>query len=82
MKQTKPTRKSLDQFRMAKKQAVCNICALPAAVKRQLKNRDPHLVQLPIVIEWLKAEWGIVISRAEYLTHATAGHEWRKPRRR
>jgi hypothetical protein len=74
----KVSRKSLDQFRMDKKNGACKICALPKEVTKQINVRSRHIIPLPVIIAWLKAEWGISITKEEWLFHNRAGHKWRK----
>ena len=77
----KPSQKSLERFLMDRKRATCKICALPPAVKRQLAApRDRRKADLNVVIEWLQTEWGITITREEYVFHNNGGHVWRKVR--
>lgn len=74
----KPRRaRNLKEYAMAKKRAGCRVCQLPEPVKRELLQRNRHIVSLDTALQWIKEEWSITISEKEYLLHTRAGHWWR-----
>ncbi len=73
--------RSLVAFVDAKRGVGCAVCALPTAVLEEItSNRDRHRFPLDVILEWLKVEHRIKITRQQYTLHTRGGHVWRKAR--
>lgn len=71
---TKPKR-SLTDFVMAKKRANCPVCALPAAVRQQIAEARNKRIRRAEQLEWLRAEYGVKLSVADFEAHHSGRHE-------
>ncbi len=67
--------RSLLDFERAKRRAACPVCSLPDAMLNELRAARAKKIPQNTVLEWLKTERGITLSRQEFLVHGAAHHE-------
>jgi hypothetical protein len=68
-------KRSLAEFMLAKRRAGCVVCALPVPVREQLANASKHKIKRAEQIEWLEAEFGLKLTRAQFDAHSNGRHE-------
>lgn len=66
---------TLLNFIIEKKRRHCKVCALPLEIIEQVRSARSRAVRLPEVVEWLKAEHGITLTRADFEAHHSGRHE-------
>lgn len=69
------SKRSLAEFMQAKRRAGCVVCALPNAVRDQLKDASKHKIKRAEQIEWLESEFGMKLTRAAFDAHTNGRHE-------
>lgn len=66
---------SLVDYARKKRTADCTVCALPEAVRQQMRNASDKKIKRETVIAWLKDEHGVVMSAAELTRHGSGHHD-------
>ena len=61
--------------RAAELRASCPICALPDAVREQLRQARPKKIPRAVVLAWLTGEMGIKVTSPQLDTHNQGKHD-------
>jgi hypothetical protein len=56
----------------------CAVCKLPSGALDQIHARDRHVIPLATALVWLKNEYGLIITKAEWVRHISARHHKRR----
>ena len=75
MTATKKEGRSLGEYERAKRRAACAACSLPETIRAQIRTASDRRIKQSTVIEWLKEEHGLTISRAEFTSHGSGHHD-------
>ena len=65
--------KTLLDFEKAKRMSACKICSLPDDIRQQIAGAGR--IKQAVVIEWLKSEHHIEVSRQDFTSHSSAHHD-------
>jgi hypothetical protein len=65
----------LIQFVRDKKRVGCPVCSLSDTIRSEIESARTRKIGRPEVIEWLKAEYKVTISRAQFDAHHSGRHE-------
>ena len=61
---------------MAQAKAKCKICALPEAVRLQIKDvRERNLTTTKVISNWLRDEFQVNLANVDFQSHSSGRHE-------
>lgn len=67
--------RSIDEFMRDARKADCAVCKLPIEIRKQMVDARRRGIVVGVVIEWLKGEWGVAITREQWRTHQGGMHD-------
>lgn len=74
-KKIKRVRLSAAEYQMAKKRAACGVCKLSDDLKEQLVLARTRKMRVPEQLDWLREQYGIKLTRADFERHHSGRHE-------
>lgn len=74
-KHAKRSTRSLVQFVRDKKRVGCPVCTLPRTVREEIEAARSRKITRAEQIEWLAAEHGVTITRAQFDAHHSGRHD-------
>ncbi len=72
---TKKKRRSLLDYEKAKRRAACAVCSLPDALVSEVRGARTKKMPQATVLEWLREEHGITLTRSQFVAHSAAHHD-------
>lgn len=61
--------------RIADLRSSCPLCALPDALREQLRQARPKKIPRAVVLAWLTGEIGVKVTNADLDTHGQGKHD-------
>lgn len=67
--------RSLVDYERAKRRSACAVCSLPEVLYGEVRIARGRKIPQATVLEWLREEHGIALSRAQFTAHSAAHHD-------
>jgi len=67
--------RTIDEFAKAKQRALCPVCRLRPTILAQITVARKQRYTMPVILAWLKSEFGITLTTEQMRHHYGAMHE-------
>jgi len=67
--------RSLVDYERAKRRSACAVCSLPDPLSAEVRAARSKKIPQTTVLEWLREEHGVTLTRAQFVAHSAAHHD-------
>lgn len=67
--------RSIVEFAHDQKRKGCPVCEVPLVIRQQIVSARAKRITVPVVLEWLKSEHGIRLTRGQIRLHYGGMHD-------